>query len=126
MKGKHMFSGHGPEAPSLDVAALTEEIPQGFFQKFVLCHSFIQLIFELHAVKNRDGESPRTEKTYPSSPVASTGPPTDSHGIRWDPGETAGHTIQMVRCECSWLVSSGILWGGGSGREPTPAPPAGF
>ena len=126
MKGKHTFSGHGPEAPSLDVAALTEEIPQGFFQKFILCHSFIQLIFELHAVKNRDGESPRIEKTYPSSPVASTGPPTDFHGIRWDPGETAGHTIQMVRCECSWLVSSGILWGGGSSGEPTPAPPAGF
>ena len=65
-------------------------------------------------------------KRHPSSPVASTGPPTDFHGIRWDPGETAGHTIQMVRCECSWLVSSGILWGGGSSGEPTPAPPAGF
>lgn len=60
MQGKHMFSGHGPEAPNLDVAALSEEIPQGFFPKFILCHSFIQHIFERHAVKNRDRESPRT------------------------------------------------------------------
>lgn len=79
-------------------------------------------------MKNRDAVSPGTPcphwKTYSSTPTASTGPPTGYHGIKGDPGETAGctsHTVWDV--DGRWQVSPGILWGGASGRKPNPASP---
>lgn len=69
-----------------------------------------------------------THRTHSSTSIASTEPPTGSCEIKKKgPEETSGctiHTVLDVNGFC--LVSPGILWGGGSSREPTPALSSGF
>ena len=109
---KENTGGHGPEAPSLDAAALAKEIPQGFFPRFILCHSFIQLIFELHAVKKqrwrKSWNSPSfIEKTYPSNPRCSH---WATHRLPWDKMGPWGDCKAHHSNGWMWMSMAGVLW----------------
>lgn len=65
------------------MAALTRTA-SGYFGNVTLCHSLIQLIFELSTVKNRDAEvlelTPTRRKTRSSTPLLSQGHPQAAMG----------------------------------------------